>query len=316
MNKHKVLLGGIAVLLAGPAVAADIVIGVPNWPSVKATANILKVVIEDNLGYEVELQNGSNPIIFEAMDSNSMHVHPEVWLPNQQNLTDKFVEEKGTVRISKNSVNAFQGMCVNKAAAQKHDITSINDLTRQDVADLIDGDGDGKGELWIGAPGWASTNVEQIRAKSYGYEQTMELTQSDETLAYADLNSAVKAGDTWIGFCYGPHYIFALHDLVRLDEPEHDPAKWSVSQPTDDPDWLENSEAAVAWPSIEIRMAYAASLEEEFPTVARMLSNIPFTTDQLSDMTYALAVEDQDAEKYARTWTAENENIVLDWLSQ
>ena len=61
---------------AGAVQAADIVIGVPNWPSVNATAHVLKVIIEDNYGMDVELQNGTNPIVFEAMDSGSMHVHP------------------------------------------------------------------------------------------------------------------------------------------------------------------------------------------------------------------------------------------------
>lgn len=314
MKKAAILLGGSVMVFGSAATAADITIGVPNWPSVKVTANILKVVIEDNFGYEVELQNGTNPIVFEAMDSGSMDIHPEVWLPNQQNLADKFVEERGTVRLSENSVDAFQGICVDKATSEEHDITTINDLTRSDVAELIDDDGDGTGELWIGVPGWASTNVEQIRAKSYGYDLTMDLTQSDETLAYAELDNAVKSGDPWIGFCYGPHYIFALHDLVRLDEPAHDPAKWNVTQPTDDPDWLEISEAPVAWPEIDIRLAYATSLETDFPAVAGLLSSIPFNTDQLSEMTYALVVEDREAQEYARAWVAENEDIVLDWL--
>ena len=48
------------------AQVADIVIGVPNWPSVAATASILKVVLEENFGLEVELRNGTNPVIFEA----------------------------------------------------------------------------------------------------------------------------------------------------------------------------------------------------------------------------------------------------------
>ena len=85
-----------ALLFAGvsSAQAADVVVGVPNWPSATATANILKVVLEDNLGLEVELQNGTNPVIFEAMDTGSMHVHPEVWLPNQTNLHNKFVKSR------------------------------------------------------------------------------------------------------------------------------------------------------------------------------------------------------------------------------
>ena len=72
MNKLTALLGGTTAILAGPAMAADIVIGVPNWPSVTVTAKILETVIEQNLGYDVELQNGTNSIVFEAMDSGSM----------------------------------------------------------------------------------------------------------------------------------------------------------------------------------------------------------------------------------------------------
>lgn len=45
---------------------------------VRATANILAVAIEENLGLEVELQTSTNPVIFEAMDKGNMHVHPEV----------------------------------------------------------------------------------------------------------------------------------------------------------------------------------------------------------------------------------------------
>jgi len=48
-------------LLASTAVsatqAADLVLGVPNWPSANATSNILKVVIEENFGLDVELQS-------------------------------------------------------------------------------------------------------------------------------------------------------------------------------------------------------------------------------------------------------------------
>jgi glycine betaine/proline transport system substrate-binding protein len=314
MKSLKTLLVGGTMLASTPALAADIVIGVPNWPSVKAAANILKVAIEDNLGLEVELQNGTNPIVFEAMDSGAMHVHPEVWLPNQQNLADQFAKEKGTVVINENGVSAFQGMCADRATAEANGITSIGDLTNPDIAALIDRDGDGQGELWIGAPGWASTNVEQIRAKSYGYDQTMELVQTDETIAYAELDSAIEAGEPWIGFCYGPHYIFALHDLVVLDEPEHDPAKWNVAQPTDDPDWLENSDAAVSWPPIYIHMAYAKSLEADYPSVSSMLGNVDFDTDTVSEMTYQLVIEGKEASAFASEWVTANEDQVLGWF--
>ena len=74
--------------LSAPVFAADVVVGVPNWPSVEVTANVIKAIVEQNLGLTVELQTGTNPVIFEAMDKGSMQIHPEVWLPNQQSLVD------------------------------------------------------------------------------------------------------------------------------------------------------------------------------------------------------------------------------------
>lgn len=316
MNKLATLLGGASVAIAGPALAADIVIGVPNWPSVNATAHILKVAIEQNLGLEVELQNGTNPIVFEAMDSGAMHVHPEVWMPNQQNLHDTYVTDKGTVAFNPNGVEAFQGMCVDKATADANDIRSIDDLTNPDIAALFDSNGDGQGELWIGAPGWASTNVEKIRAKSYGYDQVFELTEIDETVAYANLDNAIKAGDAWVGFCYTPHYVFELHELQVLEEPAYDAAKWNVLQPTDDPDWLEKSEAGVAWDLAYLHLHYAKSLEEEYPEVARMLSNMKLDTDTVSAMTYALVIDGKEPAAYAEEWVGANEDAVLGWMSE
>ena len=180
---HRTLCAAVLTAGISSSHAADVVIGVPNWPSVAATASILKVVLEDNFGLEVELQNGTNPVIFEAMDSGSMHVHPEVWLPNQTNLHDKFVKTRGTVRMNPNGVPSFQGMCVTKATADRTGIAQIADLADPDMAKNFDTNGDGRGEVWIGASGWASTNVEKVRAKSYGYDETMELVEMDETLA-------------------------------------------------------------------------------------------------------------------------------------
>ncbi|MEM7496483.1 MAG: glycine betaine ABC transporter substrate-binding protein [Pseudomonadota bacterium] len=302
--------------LGTPAMAADVIIGVPNWASVNATAHVLEVVIENNLGLDVELQNGTNPIVFEAMDKGAMHAHPEVWMPNQQNLHDTYVKEKGTVVMNQNPVQAEQGMCVPTAIAEKHDIKSIDDLTDPDKMAIFDSDNNGTPEVWIGAPGWASTVVEKVRAKSYGYDQTMELTEFDETLAYANLANAIEAGEPWLGFCYSPHYIFVMHDLTVLEEPPHDPATWNIVQPTDDAAWLEKSTASTAWNGATLHLHYSKELQDKHPEVAALFDAYQMPGDALSAMGKALAVDDEDPKEWAEKWVAENEDLVLQWLTQ
>ncbi|MEP3843870.1 MAG: glycine betaine ABC transporter substrate-binding protein [Paracoccaceae bacterium] len=294
------------------AFAADIVIGVPNWPSVRVTANVLKIVLEDNLGLDVDLQNGSNPIVFEAMDSGAMQVHPEVWLPNQTNLHNTFVKEKGTVAMNPNGISADQAMCVTKGTAERTGITALSQLSDPDMAANFDSDGDGMGEIWIGAAGWASTNVEKIRAKSYGYDQTMTLKEMDETLALAEVDAAIGQDKNIVFFCYTPHHMFQLYELTILKEPAHDPAKWNVTQPTEDPNWLENSSAGVAWDKAYLHIHYQVAMDAD---AAAVLSKVDLTSQQVSAMVYALVVEEQDAADFARKWVEENADQVDSWLN-
>ena len=289
-------------------------IGVPNWPSVRVTAHVLKVAIEENLGLEVELQNGTNPVVFEAMDSGSMHVHPEVWLPNQTNLHNKFVKTNKSVRMNPNGVAGDQAMCVTKSTASRTGITKLSELSNPDMAKNFDTDGDGKGEIWIGASGWASTNVEKIRAKSYGYSETMKLKEMDESLALAEVDAAVEGNKNIVFFCYTPHHMFALHELVILKEPAHDPSKWKVKQPTEGADWLEVSEAGVAWDTAYLHIHYASSLESSNPQAAKLLGNAKFDTDTISQMTYAVVVDKKDPGAFAKDWVGKNGDKVDSWL--
>lgn len=317
MKIPKILIGACLASVMGVASvaqAADIVIGVPNWPSVRVTAHVLKVVIEDNLGLEVELQNGTNPVVFEAMDSGAMQVHPEVWMPNQVNLNNTFVKEKQSVRMNPNGVAGDQAMCVTKSTAERTGIVDLSELTDPDMAKNFDSDGDGQGEIWIGASGWASTNVEKIRAKSYGYDETMKLKEMDETLAMAEVDNAVSQNKNIVFFCYTPHHMFALHELVILKEPAYDAAKWTVIQPTDDPEWLEKSDAAVAWDTAYLHIHYAAALENDQPEAAALLSKVKLDTNIVSTMTYALVVEKQDPAEFAKKWVADNASLVDTWL--
>lgn len=317
MSSRKLLAVSCAAAISGftsVAHAADVVIGVPNWPSVLATAHVLKVAMENNLGLEVELQNGTNPVVFEAMDSGSMHVHPEVWLPNQTNLNNQYVSEKQSVRMNPNGVSGDQAMCVTKGTAERTGIVNLSDLTDPEMARNFDTDGDGMGEIWIGAAGWASTNVEKVRAKSYGYDATMSLKEMDESLALAEVDAAVNQDENIVFFCYTPHHMFALHELVILAEPAHNAAEWNVIQPTDDPEWLSKSSAGMAWSSASLHIHYATSLEADQPEAAAMLANVSLDTDVVSQMTYALVVEKQDPAEFATKWVEDNAEMVDSWL--
>lgn len=296
------------------AQAADIVIGVPNWPSVQATAHVLKVALESKLGLEVELKEGSNKAVFDAIDAGTMHVHPEAWLPNLDHLRRKYVLGKKTIKMHASGATGTQGMCVTKGTAERTGIKEIKELRDPEMAKKFDTDGDGKGEVWIGADGWGSTPIEQIRARSYGYDKTMNLRIMEEAPALAEVDAAVKAKKDIVFFCYTPHHMFAANELVRLSEPSYDPNKWIIVPPSPTPGWLEKSSAAVAWDTARLYVSYATALEQSQPKAASMLSKVSLSTDTLTAMTFALAVQKKEPAAFAAQWIEQNQSIVDSWF--
>lgn len=317
MKSRKLLMlccAGAISASSSAALAADVVIGVPNWPSVQATAHVLKVAMESKLGLEVELKDGSNKAVFDAMDAGSIHVHPEAWLPNLDHLKRQYVDGKKSIKMTGNAATGEQGMCVTKGTAERTGIADIKQLREPEMAKKFDSDGDGKGEVWIGAQGWGSTPIERIRARSYGYDKTMNLKIMEEAAALEAVNNAVKAKKDIVFFCYTPHYMFAVNELVLLKEPAHDPNQWVIVPPSPTPGWLEKSTAAVAWDTATLHVSYAAALEKAQPKAAAMLSKVKLDTETLTKMTFALEVEKQEPAAFAAKWVEENKATVDGWF--
>lgn len=296
------------------ALAADVVIGVPNWPSVQATAHVLKIALESKLDLEVELKSGSNKVVFDAMDAGTMHVHPEAWLPNLDHLKRQYVTGKKSIKMHPSGATGTQAMCVTRDTAERTGISELKDLNKPEMAKKFDSDGDGKGEVWIGAEGWGSTPIEQIRARSYGYDDTMTLKIMEEAAALSEVETAAKGGKNIVFFCYTPHHMFAAHDLVVLKEPAYDAKQWIIVPPSPTPGWLEKSSAGVAWDTAHLHVSYAVSLEKSQPKAAAALSKVSLSTDTLTAMTYALAVEKQKPDEFAAKWVETNQAIVDGWF--
>lgn len=318
--KKLLLKTGLALSIGLSSVAsyADraVMIGEPTWPGAKIIANLMKVVIEDKLGGEAYLVPGSNPIIFAAMHGakGDIDVHPDVWLPNQKSLTDEYVDEKGTVSLSKNAYKGRTGLCVPTYMAKDHNIKSIYDLATPEAQKLFDSDGDGKGEVWIGASGWASTNVNKVKMRDYGVETFLEPGTEDEVVFYSKLKNIIKKKKGVVFYCYKPHYVHALYDVTMLEEPEHNAEKYVMVQPDAYVDWFKKSKITTGDPVKTVHVAVSKDLEKRSPEAYKFLSNIALNSDDLSRWTYEVVIEGKKAEDVVSKWVSENGKTVDKWL--
>ena len=175
----------MAFAVATSAAEGNVSIGVPNWDYAKVISNVLKVISEERLGTQVSIVPATNPVAFRAMHrgKGDIDVHPDVWMPNQQSFTAEYVDQKKTVHLGEKHYLAEQGLCVFRSTRDTHGIRSVDDLANPEKAKLFDSNGDGKGEMWIGAPNWASTSIQKVKARDYGYGGLFELKVMEEDLA-------------------------------------------------------------------------------------------------------------------------------------
>lgn len=314
--KKSIIAAAIAVALSSTAAMAESVnIGAPAWTGAQAIAALIKEVVTVKIGGEAELVPGDNAAIFAAMDAGKgdIDVHPDVWLPNQSSFTDKYVDGAGTVALSDKPYEGKQSFCVSKQFSEANGVTSIFDLARPEIASLMDSDGNGKGEIWVGAPGWASANVNEVKVRDYGLLPFMDPIRADQSVMTATVGDSIKKGMGYAFYCYSPHAIWFQHDVVRLEEPPFDPEKYKAIQPSEDPNWYENSKVMTEDALKKVQIAYSKSLEERSPAITELLKNIQLTGEDVSN--FAFQIESgKSAEDVAKEWVAANSDRVDGWL--
>lgn len=316
----RTLIGAIcaaaSLAASSNAIAAEQVnIGAPAWTGAQAIAHLIKEVVEGRIGGQANLVPGNNASIFQAMDQGrgDIDVHPDVWLPNQESFTKKYVDGAGTVVLSDKYYEGKQSFCVARDFAEQNNVTSVFDLARPEVAALMDSDGDGKGEIWIGAPGWASANVNEVKVRDYGLLPFMEPIRADQAVMTATVGDSIKKGVGYAFYCYSPHAIWFQYDIVRLEEPPFDPANYIAIQPSDDPDWYSKSKVMTEDALKKVQVAYSKSLVERSPAIADFLANMQLDGETVSGFAYEIE-GGKDPAVVVKEWVAQNPERVDGWL--
>jgi glycine betaine/proline transport system substrate-binding protein len=315
--KQSLMSATLLIAFSAPAFAVEAVkIGVPTWTGAQAIAHLLGAVVEMRIGGKVEMVPGNNATIFQAMDQGKgdIDVHPDVWLPNQESFTKKYVDGAGSVTLSSNPYQGNQGFCVSKDFAKANNITDIADLGRPDVAALMDSDGNGKGEMWIGAPAWASANVNEVKVRDYGLLDFIEPIRAEESVKTARIKDSIAKGEGYAFYCYKPHAVWYMFDVEMLTEPTYDPAKYVMVQPSDDADWYEKSEVATKDALKEVQIAWSKSLGDRSPAIAEFFGRFSLTADDVSNFAFEISGQGRDPAEVAREWIEANPERVDAWL--
>lgn len=284
MNKINFNLLLTALLAGNPSFAEevdDIVhIAVPSWDAGGIIAHNIGKTLTEDFNIEVSYVEIEGDIIWEQLhnDDGSIDIFPDIWLPNQVDFFDDFVNQRGTVGSNAVPYQGDQGFYVQYPGGI--DEVSIADLQDANFAVKFDSDGNGKGEYWPGAEGWHSTLFSYVKMKDYELNGNWEEIQANNATFLDLLEERNSKGVASLFYYWTPDAVHAKYDLVQVSEPDYSEGCRTFIEPSEDSDWLEKSSFQCAYPVSTVYILFRDEFNSS-PAVADYLSSYQVDVDQL-----------------------------------
>lgn len=205
-----------AVLAAGPPAAGaaekgPIKIGWTAWSSTEATTNLVKHILEQEMGYQVELTLSDIGIMYQGLAGGQIDFMLMAWLPE----THKNYYEKVATQVANLGpfyLNAKLGWVV-PDYVPKSEVNSIEDLKKPEIAEKFNHQIQGID------PGSGLMQLSEKAVKTYGLDD-YNLVSSSGAGMTASLARAERSKDWIVVTGWSPHWMFGRWKLRYLEDPK------------------------------------------------------------------------------------------------
>ena len=271
------------------------------------------------LGYEVadikEIEYAAGHVAVANGDATFMADH---WNPLH---VDFYVEAGGDDKLYREGIysdGALQGYLIDKATADKHGITNIEQFKDPDIAKLFDTKGDGKADLAGCTPGWGCEKVIEHHLDAYGLRDNITHNQGSYSAVMADTIARYEQGEPIFYYTWTPYWISGVlvpgEDVIWLQVPFSSLPGERKDVDTSLPDgsnygFQTNTQHIIA----------NREWTEANPAAAKLFAIMEVSNNDISAQNLAMRDgEDsaKDIDKHADAWIAANREKFDGWLEQ
>jgi glycine betaine/proline transport system substrate-binding protein len=246
-----------------------------NWEEGVAYTNLAKVVLEDQMGYEVEITAADVGPAYTSVAQGDQDAFMETWLPV---LHKDYVEQYREDITDLGYV--FEGTQSGLVVPDYMEIETISEIN--DIADELGGNITG-----IDAGAGVMQTTEQVIDL---YDLDVKLMASSGPAMMAALQEAIANEDPIVVTGWTPHSMFG---------------RWNLRFLKQDKDKV--------WGTGNIHIMGRRNLIMDKPELAQFLSNYFFTEAQLGELIVTVN-EAASEEEGARQWMNDNMDVVEKWI--
>ncbi len=270
------LITTMGLVPAASAGKGKVEIAYVEWACATASTNVMKAVLQEKLGYDVEVTPVSAAAMWQAIASGDVDAMTTAWLP----VTHGHYLEKvrdNVVNLGENCAGAGIGLVVPEYVT----IDSIAEMNEH--ADKFEG-------KIIGIdPGAGIMSKSEKALEVYGLDN-FTLMEGSGAMMTATLSNKIKNEEWVVVTGWTPHWKFARWDLKYLDDPKE-----------------------VYGGAEHIATIVRKGLKEDMPDVYHVLDNFHWT---LAEIGQVMGWNAEGSEPYdsAKRWIKENPEKVEAWL--
>jgi glycine betaine/proline transport system substrate-binding protein len=257
----------------------QLTLGYIDWDENVAVSTLTKVLLEEKLGYEVELQRSDEAVlkqVYSGVAGGELDAFQDVWIPNQKEYLSQVKDDVEHFDLW------FEGKTAQGIAVPYYmDVRSLSKLDHTGT-DIIYGI----------EPG--SAVMPQLEDKVIpGYHLHMKLVESSTSAMLSELDKAYKMREPIVFFGWSPHWMNTRYDIRYLKDPRNLQGSFNDSA--------------------EISSIVNENLSEDDPAAYELIKSISLSKEQINQMEADIN-EAGDPEAGIKAWLKDNRSVVQPWI--
>ncbi|HVF01700.1 MAG TPA: glycine betaine ABC transporter substrate-binding protein [Rubrobacteraceae bacterium] len=249
-----------------------------GWTENTAIANLTKVLLEEELGYDQVLINNRAELteVYEAVATGELDAFQDVWLPNQQDLLSSVEEDVEQLSFS------YQGQTEQGITIPSYmDINSLDQLNESE-AEMLFG---------IEPESVIMQRISEEVIPAYNLKQKFVESSTDAMLA--EIDNYYRNQEEFAFVAWSPHWMNQKYDLIYLEDPKD--ALGELNDPA------------------RITTIVNEDLPEGDPVATAFMDALKLDEEQLNGLESTIN-EAGEPEEGARQWAQENRDVWQPWV--
>jgi glycine betaine/proline transport system substrate-binding protein len=270
-----------------------------NWLSAELNDAVAQILLQEKMGYPVELVPQGTSEQFDAIAGGQLHVSLEVWPSGHPDQIAQDIDQSGRIeRLGPLGPVAQVGWMIPTYLLTDHpELARWQGLEAPDVVSLFaTSDTAPRGRFVGGDPTWVQWDQKLL--DNLGLDYSVEFAGSEDG-EIAMLKDAYARRAPILFYLWKPHWVFAEYDLTMVELPAYDAQDWAQQKCSYPSDAL----FKMAWPGLA---AYA-------PDAYAFLKAFSYAEEDQVQMMDAVH-NGASVDDAARQWIDSHESVWRGWI--